>query len=110
MSHTQLMKVAISVPDPLFRQAESAARRLRIPRSQLYARALEAYLSRQHRSGVTDRLNAVYGAGRGEAPDPPWAAASLGVLRRGEWPDPPSSGARPQARSTRVRRRRGPSA
>ena len=110
MNQSQLVKVVLSIPTPLFRRAESAARRLRIPRSQLYARALEVYLSQQSRPDVTDRLNAVYGAGRGEAPDPPWAAASLDVLRRGEWPDPPSSGARPQARSTRVRRRRGPSA
>ncbi len=87
MSHTQLMKVAISVPDPLFRQAESAARRLRIPRSQLYARALEVYLSQQSRPDVTDRLNAVHGAGKGESPDPGWLEAGLDVLRRAEWED-----------------------
>jgi hypothetical protein len=81
------MKVAISVPDPLFRRAESAARRLRIPRSQLYARALEVYLSQQARPDVTDRLNAVYGAGKGEPPDPAWLEAGLDVLRRAEWED-----------------------
>jgi hypothetical protein len=81
------MKVAISVPDPLFRQAESAARRLRIPRSQLYARALEVYLSQQSRPDVTDRLNAVYGAGKGESPDPAWVETGLDVLRRSEWED-----------------------
>lgn len=87
MSHTPLMKVAISVPDPLFRQAESAARRLRIPRSQLYARALEVYLSQKSRPDVTDRLNAVYGAGKGDSPDPKWLEAGLDVLRRAEWED-----------------------
>ena len=87
MSHTQLMKVAISVPDPLFRQAESAARRLRIPRSQLYARALEAFLSQQSRPDVTERLNAVHGAGKGESSDPAWLDAGLAVLRRAEWED-----------------------
>jgi hypothetical protein len=87
MSHTQAMKIAISVPDPLFRQAENAARRLRIPRSQLYARALEAFLSQQSRPDVTERLNAVYGAGKGESPDPAWHEAGLEVLRRVEWED-----------------------
>jgi hypothetical protein len=79
------MKVAISVPDPLFRQAESAARRLRIPRSQLYARALEAFLRAQRRPDVTERLDAVYGAVKGEALDQAWLDAGLEVLRRVEW-------------------------
>jgi hypothetical protein len=81
------MKVAISVPDPLFRQAESAARRLRIPRSQLYARALEVFLSQQSRPDVTERLNAVHGASKGESSDPAWLDTGLAVLRRAEWED-----------------------
>ncbi len=79
------MKVAISVPDPLFRQAESAARRLRIPRSQLYARALEVFLRQQQRPDVTERLDAVYGAAKGDAGDQTWLEAGLDVLRRVEW-------------------------
>lgn len=38
------MKIAISLPDPLFDAAEQLAEELRIPRSQLYAQALSAYL------------------------------------------------------------------
>ena len=87
MSHTHPMKVAISVPDPLFRQAESVAHRLRIPRSQLYARALEAFLDQQARPDVTERLNAVYGTAQGEVSDPAWLGAGLDVLRRVEWED-----------------------
>jgi predicted transcriptional regulator len=79
------MKVAISVPDPLFRQAESLARRLGVPRSQLYARALEAFLRQQQRPDVTDRLDAVYGAIEGDAADRTWLDAGLDVLRRVEW-------------------------
>lgn len=86
MSHTQRMKVAVSVPDPLFRRAESVARRLRIPRSRLYARALEDFLSRQGRPDVTERLDAVYGSGQSE-PDAAWLAAGLETLRRVEWED-----------------------
>jgi hypothetical protein len=81
------MKVAISVPDPLFRQAESAARRLRIPRSQLYSRALEVYLRQQRRPDVTERLDAVYGVREGDAADQTWLDAGLDVLRRVEWED-----------------------
>ncbi len=54
------MKTAVSIPDPLFEAAERLAKRLRIPRSQLYARAIERYLSEAQERGVTARLNQVY--------------------------------------------------
>jgi len=37
------MKVAITLPDPVFEAAEHLAQELHIPRSQLYAEALSAY-------------------------------------------------------------------
>lgn len=55
------MKTAISLPDQLFRQAEDLARHLGIPRSQLYARALTAYLEAQAPSQITAALDGVYG-------------------------------------------------
>jgi hypothetical protein len=78
------MKVAISVPEQLFQAADRAAKRLRIPRSQLYARALESYLHQQERPDITERLNSVYGK-KANAPDPAWLAHGLEVLRRVEW-------------------------
>ena len=54
------MKTAVSVPDDLFRQAEAAARRLRVSRSRLYATAISEFLNRQHGNDVTERLNEVY--------------------------------------------------
>jgi predicted transcriptional regulator len=54
------MKTAVSVPDALFQQAETAARRLRISRSRLYSTALAEFLSRRQADTVTERLNAVY--------------------------------------------------
>jgi hypothetical protein len=55
------MKTAVSIPDDLFRKAEAAARRLRVSRSQLYAKAIAELLSRQQREAITDWLNSVYG-------------------------------------------------
>jgi len=54
------VKTAISVPDDLYRQADAAARRLRVSRSRLYATAISEFLNRQQASAVTERLNEVY--------------------------------------------------
>ncbi|MCB1173664.1 MAG: ChpI protein [Leptospiraceae bacterium] len=53
------MKTAVSIPDELFEQAEKTAQKMGIPRSQLYARALDAYLKFHNKSVITNRLNAV---------------------------------------------------
>lgn len=54
------MKTAISLPDPLFTEAEQVAKRLRMSRSKLYATAIGRFV-REHRSrSVTERLNEVY--------------------------------------------------
>jgi predicted transcriptional regulator len=54
------MKTAVSMPDDLFRLAEATARRLRVSRSQLYAKAIAEFLNRQHGNAITERLNDVY--------------------------------------------------
>lgn len=78
------MKVAISVPDPLFEAAERESRRLRIPRSRFYARALEAFLHEPSSEEITKRLNDVCSK-VGSLPDPYLERASLEVLRRETW-------------------------
>lgn len=78
------MKIAISVPDPIYRAAESAARRLRVPRSRFYARAVEEYLKQVARQDVTRRLNEVYGDEPGEV-DPFLDKAAAATLRRAKW-------------------------
>jgi hypothetical protein len=55
------MKVAISLSDKIFREAEAAAKTRGISRSQLYATALAAFLQQHRPSGVTAKLNAIYG-------------------------------------------------
>ena len=54
------MKTAISLPDSLYKDAELTARNLGIPRSQLFARALEEFIRHHQREGITEKLNSVY--------------------------------------------------
>jgi metal-responsive CopG/Arc/MetJ family transcriptional regulator len=54
------VKTAVSIPDPLFRAADQAAKRLRVSRSELYARALERFLAGASDEDVTARLDALY--------------------------------------------------
>ncbi|MCY3729204.1 MAG: hypothetical protein OXF97_09470 [Nitrospira sp.] len=52
------MKTAISIPDAVFQQADRFAKRRAISRSELYTRAVRAYLEQEEH--VTEQLNAVY--------------------------------------------------
>lgn len=54
------MKTAISLPEATFRRADVVARRLGISRSELYVRALEAFLGPPTDAEITARLDAVY--------------------------------------------------
>lgn len=78
------MKIAISIPDPLHRAADRAARRMRVPRSRFYARAIEVYLRQASSEEITARLNAVY-SGEPAAPDPFLKEAARATLRRTQW-------------------------
>jgi metal-responsive CopG/Arc/MetJ family transcriptional regulator len=51
------MKTAVSLPDPLFEQAEAAARDLGVSRSRLVQIALEAYLERRREEELTAEIN-----------------------------------------------------
>lgn len=55
------MKTAISLPDELYAAAEKTARNMGIPRSQLFARALEEFIDHHKREKITEQLNEVYG-------------------------------------------------
>ena len=78
------MKTAISVPDDLFRLAETAARRLHVSRSKLYATALAEFLERQQSHAVTERLNEVY-ARRPAKLDPALHRAQLRSIQKESW-------------------------
>ncbi len=59
-SYTSSMKTAVSIPNPVFRSAQALADRLGMSRSELYSRALEAYIEDHKRDRVTEALNELY--------------------------------------------------
>lgn len=78
------MKVAISLPDPVFRAAETLARKLRKSRSQLYAEAIAEYVGARGARALTTRLDAVYGKESSEV-DSALKYAQLERLSREAW-------------------------
>ena len=57
------MKTAISIPDDLFDAADRLARRLDISRSELYQRAVSAFVAAHDQEAVTETLNQVHTKG-----------------------------------------------
>lgn len=57
------MKTAISIPDDTFKDAEEAAARLGISRSEFFTRAAVAYIRESEAEEVTARVNAVLSRG-----------------------------------------------
>jgi metal-responsive CopG/Arc/MetJ family transcriptional regulator len=78
------MKVAISVPDPIFEAAELLAKQRRVPRSQLFAEALREYVSRHGSAAVTAKLNDVY-AQEASAVEAPLAQAQYASIPHETW-------------------------
>ncbi|MGQ0801040.1 MAG: hypothetical protein ACT4NL_13135 [Pseudomarimonas sp.] len=78
------MKVAISLPDPVFTAAEQLAKELRLPRSQLYAEAIAQYLERRGGSAVMAKLNSVYSAQESKVPAE-FARAQSDILINEAW-------------------------
>jgi len=54
------MKTAISIPDHIFKEAEKAAKRLGLSRSELYARAVAEFVQILNRDGITRQLDKIY--------------------------------------------------
>ena len=49
------------MPDAVFTEADRLAKLTRISRSELYARAVEAYVKAHRHQGIRETLDAVYG-------------------------------------------------
>jgi metal-responsive CopG/Arc/MetJ family transcriptional regulator len=82
------MKTAISLPDPLFEEADRVARKRGISRSELYALALDEHLAKTRSDEIRESYDRVYGEEETEE-DRALAravrAAALATLRRNDW-------------------------
>jgi len=54
------MKTAISLPDRLYTDAEKTAKAMGVPRSRLYAIALEEFIKRHKKERITKQLDELY--------------------------------------------------
>ena len=78
------MKTAVSIPDPVFHEAEALARRLGVSRSRLFREALEAYIVAHSGEKVREALDAVY-FGESSSVDSGLAQMQWASLRDEEW-------------------------
>jgi metal-responsive CopG/Arc/MetJ family transcriptional regulator len=83
--HTFGMKVAISVPDDIFDEAESLARRLNTSRSELYSRALTEFVGHHAPDRITECMNQVVADIGVDKPDEFRAEAARRVFKHTEW-------------------------
>jgi hypothetical protein len=82
--HTKGMKVAVSIPDDIFAEAEALAKRLKTSRSDIFSRALGEFIGHHAPDRVTELMNDVV-RDVGEEPDAFRVAASRRVLKNSEW-------------------------
>lgn len=78
------MKVAVSVPDQIFEAAERLAKQRRVPRSQIFAEALAAYVESRSAETITSELNEVYGREESAVEDG-FAQAQLESISHEAW-------------------------
>ncbi|HZE44651.1 MAG TPA: hypothetical protein VE058_12735 [Steroidobacteraceae bacterium] len=78
------MKVAVSIPDDVFAEAEALAKRLKSSRSEVYSRALGEFIGHHAPDRVTNLMDEVVDE-IGDEPDTFTAAAARRVLKKVEW-------------------------
>ena len=78
------MKMAVSIPDEIFRTAERLARRMKKSRSEIYSRALSEYVARHSPDETTEAMNTVLSE-IGYPRDPFITNAARKILERTEW-------------------------
>lgn len=78
------MKTAISIPDNVFDSAELLAKKLKLSRSQLYAKAIEEFVAEHAHMSVREKLDAVY-ATESSAMDPALASAQTASVGHEDW-------------------------
>jgi metal-responsive CopG/Arc/MetJ family transcriptional regulator len=78
------MKTAISLPDSVFEEAEALSQQLGLSRSELYTKALQAYLEKYNRHQTLHKLNQVYSQ-ESSGLDPMLAKIQVMSLPREDW-------------------------
>lgn len=78
------MKVAVSIPDPVFKAADELAKGLQKSRSELYADALAKYLDIHGADSIREKLDAVYAVEPSQV-DPALERAQLEILDDEAW-------------------------
>jgi len=78
------MKTAVSIPDEIFKRAETLAHRATRSRSEVYARALSEYLARHAPDSVTEAMDRVLEEVK-EPADKFASRAARRTLARSEW-------------------------
>lgn len=78
------MKIAVSIPDDVFKKLERLARRMKKSRSQVFVRALEEYVDRHTPDHVMDAMNKTCAEIETKA-DSFTSAASRRILEHSEW-------------------------
>ncbi|MCK4766013.1 MAG: hypothetical protein KAW12_27690 [Candidatus Aminicenantes bacterium] len=80
------MKTAVYIPDDIFTIAEKVARRLKLSRSQLYAKAVKEYIHGLESNNITEKLNAIYSDNTNESKmDKEIHKAQLDILEKEDW-------------------------
>jgi metal-responsive CopG/Arc/MetJ family transcriptional regulator len=78
------VKITISIPDEVFKQAERLARRTKKSRSRLFSEALQEYVTRHAPEPITEAMDRVC-AEVAHAEDTFVSSATRRVLKRSEW-------------------------
>ena len=78
------MKVAVSIPDAVFAEAEALSKQLKSSRSEIYSRALGEFIGHHAPDRVTELMNEVVGVGEAE-PNKFAGAAARCVFTKSEW-------------------------
>jgi metal-responsive CopG/Arc/MetJ family transcriptional regulator len=78
------MKVAVSIPDEIFVEAEALAKQLKTSRSEIFSRALGEFIGHHAPDRISELMNDVVRE-IGDKPDTFSGTAARRVLKKSEW-------------------------
>ena len=84
MKTVKTMKTAISIPNTIFYDAESLAKKLGMARSELYTKAIKEFLDTYEYTEITETLNKLYSK-KNSTLDPELTKMQFLSLDKEEW-------------------------